>query len=196
MTFVKPPAREKQTEILFPETRNLFLFLRKVVAHRRGVSPLQISSYEVGKLLSNDHKFAHQFRFGKRQVIDVGELEEISQQLNVPLDILAKVALGIWDADFGYEFLLKWEDPNEWVDLHKVYREKEVEVEVRLRVLASAKAEAERTLEGFGKELKELVRDPEKRQKAALREMGALMAFLRDQEFPMVSYIRKKVYST
>jgi hypothetical protein len=193
MTFVTPRPRKKKAprEPVFPESRNLFLFLRQVLAHRRGVPPSQIRSYEIGFMIIPDHKAAHQFRFGYRQVTDVEELRIFSEKLNIPYFIVAKVAMGLWDPEKAFQFLLQWEK-EKLVEIEKEIRGKDAVVHVKFRILPQWKDEIQSFLKKLEGKVVEWEDNPEIVEKAVSHEMEMLMDFLAKRDLPVVTYAKKK----
>ncbi len=113
---MKRKVKRKVYEIKFPASRELFLFARKVALYElkkeEGLDDVElteefIKDIEIGRLIDYDYKYTHQWKFGKKKVHDIWELRNLANNLGVPLDLVAKIALGEISADQAFEIFLK-----------------------------------------------------------------------------------------
>ncbi len=113
---MKKKVRRKVYEIKFPESRELFLFARKVALYElkkeegmegADITEEFIKDIEIGRLIDYDYKYTHQWKFGKKKVHDIWELRNLANNLGVSLDLISKIALGELNAEEAFEIFLK-----------------------------------------------------------------------------------------
>ena len=87
--------KTKELRMRFPNSRELFLFTRRVVMEESGIKDVElISDIEIGRLIDYDYKYTHQWKFGKKNVHDIVELTHLSRNLGVDLGLLTRLTLG------------------------------------------------------------------------------------------------------
>ena len=113
---MKKKVKRKLYEIKFPESRELFLFARKIALYElqkeesgidSGITEEFIKDIEIGRLIDYDYKYTHQWKFGKKKVHDIWELSNLAENLGVSLELVAKVALGKLNAEEAFEIYLQ-----------------------------------------------------------------------------------------
>ena len=107
MRKIKP----RVVNVKFPQSRELFLFARKVIIYENNIEDLEfISDIEIGRLIDYDYKYTHQWKFGKKNVHDIWELRNLANSLGVNIEFLAKIVLGEMDSEEAFQYYLKKRD--------------------------------------------------------------------------------------
>lgn len=175
----------------YPATRELFLFVRKCLAARKGVDdPASLRDVEVGSLLAYDYKYTHQWRFGKKRMYDISQLEELSQVAAIPFDILGKVAIGVWDAEQAWTVLQRrmQESHKKWTRKIKLNG---VSVEVALDVPADRAKSVDAVLDQVKERLAARIQDPQALFSERQEEIRRFEQFVDDLDLPRISFYRK-----
>ncbi len=96
--------KTKELRVRFPNSRELFLFARRVIMEENDIKDVElISDIEIGRMIDYDYKYTHQWKFGKKNVHDIVELTNLSRNLGVDLSLLTKIALGELKADQAFK---------------------------------------------------------------------------------------------
>ena len=125
--------KKRVVEVKFPESRELFLFARKVIIYENNIEDLEfISDIEIGRLIEYDYKYTHQWKFGKKKVDDINELRNIANSLGLSIEFLAKIALGEMNSEEAFKLYLKErEGKTKLREFKRVGKEGEVSISVR-----------------------------------------------------------------
>lgn len=179
------------TQPSYPQTRELFLFVRRVLADRRGESdPSALMDAEVGRLLDYDYKYTHQWRFGKKRLFDVSELEELAGAADIPYDLLRKVAVGTWTADDAFASL-KRRRSGKAKRVQKTVKVGPVSVEVEADIDPSREAELNEACNRLAEMLKKRLSDPDALLAERKAEIARFEAFVDQMRLPRVTFYRK-----
>lgn len=96
--------KTKELRMRFPNSRELFLFARRVIMDENDIRDVElISDIEIGRMIDYDYKYTHQWKFGKKNVHDIVELTNLSRNLGVDLSLVTKIALGEIKADQAFK---------------------------------------------------------------------------------------------
>jgi len=176
------PRRKGSREIIYPETRELFLFTRKVLSVGRKKGEKEVSASEIGEILSADYKFAHQWQFGKRRMVDIGELLELAEKLDVPYFFIQKIALGVWDAEKAWRIYQSYKKG--WEEIEKTVEIGTYRIRVKVRVPPEEKGDAEKQVQQVLRSLEEeMEHHPEHLEEIALREVSLIEGFLSEHHY-------------
>lgn len=97
-------VKTKEINVRFPNSRELFIFARRVIMDENGIKDVElISDIEIGRMIDYDYKYTHQWKFGKKNVHDIVELTNLSRNLGVDLSLLTRIALGETKADQAFK---------------------------------------------------------------------------------------------
>jgi hypothetical protein len=175
----------------YPQTRELFLFMRQVLAERRGEDdPSRLMDAEVGALLNYDYKYTHQWRFGKKRMFDAAELAELARAGDVPLDILHKIAIGLWTADQAYTVYNNRRDkPHD--RLRRSIKVEGISVEIEIEIPPGRIEALDRAIAQLGERLQARINNPEALVDDRQSEILAFEAIVEDLDLPRVAFYRK-----
>lgn len=175
----------------YPQTRELFLFVREVVAAQKGVHPAALLDADVGATLEYDYKYTHQWRFGKKRMLDTSELEELADNIDVDFDILQKIAIGIWDADLAlYVYRLRLKKEN--VHIKETIKFAQGEIDLEFDVPPSRVDTVKAELKNFKEKVKKISKsDSEKISKDRRAEIMGFENFIEDFNLPRIAFYRK-----
>lgn len=175
----------------YPQTRELFLFVRMVLAERRGQSdPSALMDADVGRLLGYDYKYTHQWRFGKKRLFDVSELEELAGASEIPYDLLRKVAIGTWTADDAFASL-KRRRTGKAKHVKKTVKVGSVSVEVEADIDPARESELNEACNRLAEMLKKRQADPDALLAERKAEITRFEAFVDQMRLPRVTFYRK-----
>lgn len=172
------------TQPSYPQTRELFLLVRQVLADQRGVAdPSTLMDADVGRTLGYDYKYTHQWRFGKKRLFDVSELEELSETTGIPYDIVRKVAIGTWTADEAWT-AIKRRRAGKLRRVHKTVEAGGVSIEIEAEIDASREAELNEACARLTEMLKKRLADPEALAAERKAEIARFEAFVEQMRLP------------
>lgn len=138
------PTPEKHD---YPEVAALFRVARERLAAIRNES--EVLDIDVGRLLSFDYKYTHQFRHGKMRFFNLRHLWILAEKVQTPAEIFIKVLRRDLTADQALEAIGNWHKAKP-VELQA----KDAEIEVQLSGFTQAKKPP--SAQVFAKKVKEL----------------------------------------
>lgn len=175
----------------YPQTRELFLLVRQVLADQRGVAdPSMLMDADVGRTLHYDYKYTHQWRFGKKRMFDASELEELSDTTGIPYDILRKVAIGTWTAEDAWT-VIKRRRSGKFRRVHKTVEAGGVSIEIDAEIDPAREPELSEACARLTEMLKKRLDDPAALADERKAEIARFEAFVEQMRLPRVSFYRK-----
>ncbi len=190
MSLFELDKPRRSRDVPYPATQELFLLARQVFARDLGVDSAQVKDVRLGSKMGYDYKYTHQWRFGKRRMFDISELDEIAQRFGIDPRVVYKVATGLWTAGQALQVI----DERASVPYERIQRVLSVgpvQVDIDLEIRGDRVDLANEALEQLQDRIQQRMADGRPMVDAIESEVRRFNTFIDDLDLPRVPFYRQ-----